>query len=85
MRLVARTHNAERRMPAMRPSQEAVGSMTAMQLAHVREINSLPIPLWAKRLCFAVPGSDQNAQRWALLTRKSRNACTRATDFNSSG
>src|SRR5262245_13408908 len=27
----------------------------------------------------------QKLQRCALLTRKSRNACTRATDFNSSG
>ena len=28
---------------------------------------------------------NQDGQRCALLTTKSRNTCTRATDFNSSG
>jgi hypothetical protein len=29
--------------------------------------------------------TDHDGQRCALLTTKSRNTCTRATDFNSSG
>lgn len=29
--------------------------------------------------------ANHDGQRWALLTTKSRNTCTRATVFNSSG
>jgi hypothetical protein len=51
--------------------------MTAMRRlrALVPDLASLPVALL----------TDQKCHRCALATRKSRNTCTRATDFSSSG
>ena len=78
MRRARCADNAKRRMPAMRRGKNRC-SMPAMQCAQVNDRQRFDS--CETRSC----SRDQKLQRCALLTRKSRNACTRATDLSSSG
>jgi hypothetical protein len=54
-------------------------------MIRVDALQQPPMPHVSHAEIGALSTDHQDGQRCALLTTKSRNTCTRATDFNSSG
>ena len=90
----AQRNNAARRVGVQRKAPhdshatlaKVADSMTAMRTAQAGECFESAFSIYRKvYVARKKTRRDQKLQRCALLTRKSRNACTRATDLSSSG
>ena len=60
-------------------------SQLADSMILVRALHQPPAPHVSHAEIGGLSSDNQDGQRCALLTTKSRNTCTRATVFNSSG